>query len=108
MSSKHFNNSLDHLESEVANYFSELLATQNEIIIFDEADLEHDTPDDYLECRNAINGNVFDVHPLKVTNKGIEFIDTDGGDRTHLIRLSALRCIQDRINLCELLENNLT
>ena len=108
MSSKNFNNSLDHLESEVANYFSELLATQNEIIIFDEADLEHDTPDDYLEMRNDITGNVFDVHPLKVTNKGIEVIETDGGDRKHLIRLSDLSGIQDRINLCELIENNLT
>jgi len=108
MSSKNFNNSLDHLESEVANYFSELLAKQSEIIIFDEADLEHDTPDDYLEMRNDITGNVFDVHPLKVTNKGIEVIETDGGDKRHLIKLSDLSGIQDRINLCELMENNLT
>ena len=108
MKSKFFNNDLDHLESEVANYFSELLAKQSEIIIFDEADLEHDTPDDYLEMRNDITGNVFDVHPLKVTNKGIEVIETDGGDKRHLIKLSDLSGIQDRINLCELMENNLT
>ena len=108
MSSKNFNNSLDHLESEVANYFSELLAKQNEIIIFDEADLEHDTPDDYLECRNDITGNVFDVHPLKVNENGIIVVKADGSFKRHLLKLSDLSGIQDRINLCELLENNLT
>ena len=108
MSSKNFNNSLDHLESEVANYFSELLATQDEIIIFNEVDLEHDTPDDYLECRNDITGNVFDVHPLKVNKNGILVVEADGSFTRHLLKLSDLSGIQDRINLCELLENNLT
>jgi hypothetical protein len=108
MSSKNFNNSLDHLESEVANHFSELLATQDEIIIFNEVDLEHDTPDDYLECRNDITGNVFDVHPLKVNKNGILVVEADGSFTRHLLKLSDLSSIQDRINLCELLENNLT
>ena len=108
MKSKFFNNDLDHLESEVANYFSELLATQDEIIIFNEVDLEHDTPDDYLECRNDITGNVFDVHPLKVNQNGILVVEADGSFTRHLLKLSDLSSIQDRINLCELLENNLT
>ena len=107
MSTKNFNTDLDHLESEVANYFSELLATQDEIIIFDEADLEHETPDDYLEMRNDITGNVFDVHPLKVSKDGILVVEADGSFIRHLIKLSDLSSIQDRINLCELLENNL-
>jgi hypothetical protein len=108
MSSKNFNNSLDHLESEVANYFSELLAKQSEIIIFDEVDLEHDTPDDYLEMRNDITANVFDVHPLKVNQDGILVVESDGSFTRHLIKLSDFSGIQDRINLCELMENNLT
>jgi hypothetical protein len=108
MSSKHFNNSLDHLESEVANYFSELLATQNEIIIFDETDLEQDLPDDYLECRNDITGDVFDVQPLKVNLEGIHTIDAGDSSKRHLIRLSDLGSVQDRITICELMENNLT
>ena len=40
MSSKNFNNDLDLLETQVAIYFSELLKTNDEIIIFDEVDLE--------------------------------------------------------------------
>ena len=108
MKSKFFNNDLDHLESEVANYFSELLTTQDEIIIFDEVDLEHDTPDDYLECRNDITGNVFDVHPLKVNKNGILVVETDGSFTRHLLKLSDLSGIQDRIMICELMENNLT
>jgi len=107
MSSKTFNNDLDNLESEVANYFSELLNQQKEIIIFNEDDLEQDTPDDYLEYRNDITGNVIDVHPLKVDEFGIHVIESDGSGQRHTLRLSDLASIQDKINLCELMENNL-
>ena len=107
MSSKTFNNDLDNLESEVANYFSELLNQQKEFIIFSEEDLEHDTPDDYLECRNDITGNVFDVHPLKVNHEGILVVEADGSFVRHLLRLSDLSSIQDRITICELMESNL-
>lgn len=96
---------LDLLENQLARYFSELLNQKEEFIIFAEEDLEYDSPDEYLEMRNDITGNVFDVHPLRVTDRGIEVIETDGGDRRHTIRLSDLSSIQDRINLCELMEN---
>lgn len=105
MSIKNFNNDLDNLESEVANFFSELLNKQKEIVIFDEDDLEHDTPDDYLECRNDISGDVFDVHPLKVNENGILVVEADGSFKRHLLKFSDLSSIQDRINLCELMEN---
>ncbi len=105
MSIKNFNNDLDNLESEVANFFSELLNKQKEIVIFDEDDLEHDTPDDYLEYRNDITGNVIDVHPLKVDAFGIHCIDANGNGQRHTLRFSDLSSVQDRINLCELMEN---
>ena len=104
---KEFTNDLMGLENRVSNYFSELLNKQKEFIIFSEEDLEHDTPDDYLECRNDITGNVFDVHPLKVTENGILVVEADGSFVRHLLRLSDLTSIQDRINLCELMKNNL-
>jgi hypothetical protein len=107
MSSKNFNNDLDLLETQVAIYFSELLKTNDEIIIFDEVDLEHDTPDDYLEMRNDITGNVFDVHPLKVSKEGILVIEADGSYTRHLINLQDLSSIQDKINLIELMEKSL-
>ena len=107
MSSKTFNNDLDNLESEVARHFTELLETQKEITIFEEVDLEHDTPDDYLECRNDITGNVFDVHPLKVTHEGILVVEADGSFVRHLLKLSDLSSIQDRINICELMESKM-
>lgn len=105
MNTRILNQDLDNLEAEVQSYFYELLSKQDEFVIFAEEDLEHDSPDDYLEMRNDITGNVFDVHPLKVTNRGIEVIETDGGDRRHIIGLSDLSSIQDRINLCEIMEN---
>jgi hypothetical protein len=107
MSIKTFRNELNNLERQVANYFSELLNKQKEFIIFNEVDLEHDTPDDYLEYRNDITGNVFDVHPLKVTENGILVVEADGSFVRHLLRLSDLTSTQDRINLCKLMEDNL-
>lgn len=100
-------NELNILEMKVSMYFSELLKVQKEIIIFDEADLEHDTPDDYLEYRNEITGNVIDVHPLKVDGFGIHVIDADGGIRKRVLRFSDFATIQDRLNICGLMENNL-
>jgi hypothetical protein len=107
MSIKTFRNELNNLERQVADHFSELLNKQKEFIIFNEEDLEHDSPDDYLECRNDITGNVFDVHPLKVTENGILVVEADGSFVRHLLRLSDLTSTQDRINLCELMEINL-
>jgi hypothetical protein len=99
------NQDLDNLEAEVSNYFSQLLAQQEEFVIFTEEDIEHESPDDYLEVRNDITGNVFDIHPLKVTRQGILGVTTDGEFVRHLCLLSDLSSIQDRINLCELMEN---
>ncbi len=107
MSSKSFNNELDQLETNVSNYFSELISNIDEVVIFDEVDLEHDTPDDYLEMRNDITGNVFDVHPLKVSKRGILVIEADGSFTRHLISLHDLSSIQDKINLIELIEKSL-
>jgi hypothetical protein len=107
MSSKNLNNDLDQLETQVYNYFNELLDKLDEIVIFDECDLEHDTPDDYLEMRNDITGNVFDVHPLKVSKDGILVVEADGSFVRHLIRLSDLSSTQDKITLIELMENSL-
>ena len=107
MSSKNFNNDLDSLETQIYHYFNELLEKQGEIVIFDECDLEHDTPDDYLEMRNDITGNVFDVHPLKVSQNGILVIEADGSFVRHLIKLQDLGSTQDKITLIELMENSL-
>jgi hypothetical protein len=107
MSSKNFNNDLDLLETQVNQYFNELLEKQGEIVIFDESDLEHDTPDDYLEMRNDITGNVFDVHPLKVSKDGILVVEADGSFVRHLIKLHDLGSIQDKITIIELMEDNL-
>lgn len=106
MSSKNFNNSLDQLEAEVAICFNELLQEKNEIVIFDESDLEFESPEDYLEVRNDITGSVFDVHPLKVSKEGILVVEADGSYIRHIIKFQDLSSLQDRINLLELMENN--
>jgi hypothetical protein len=107
MSIVKFKNDLTKLETDVANHFSELIKNHKEFIIFDEVDLEDDTPDDYLEMRNDITGDVFDVHPLKVNNSGILVVEAEETSKMHLIRFSDLSSINDRINLIELMENSL-
>jgi hypothetical protein len=107
MSSKNLNKELEQLEMQVYHYFNELLEKQEEIVIFDECDLEHETPDDYLEMRNDITGNVFDVHPLKVSNNGILVVEADGSFVRHLIKLQDLSSTQDKIALIQLMENSL-
>lgn len=99
------NQDLDNLEADVQSYFNELLSKQDEFVIFAEEDLEHDTPDDYLEVRNDITGDVFDIHPLKVTREGILGVTADGEFNKYTCLLSDLSSVQDRINLCELMEN---
>lgn len=105
MNTRILNQDLDNLERDTAMLFSQLLQQQEEFVIFTEEDLEHDSPDEYLEVRNDITGNVFDIHPLKVTREGILGVTTDGEFVRHLCLLSDLSSIQDRINLCELMEN---
>jgi hypothetical protein len=107
MSSKNLNKELEQLEMQVYHYFNELLEKQEEIVIFDECDLEHDTPDDYLEMRNDITGNVFDVHPLKVSQNGILVVEADGSFVRHLIKLQDLSSTQDKIALIQLMEKSL-
>ena len=107
MSSKNLNKELEQLELQVYHYFNELLEKQEEIVIFDESDLEHETPDDYLEMRNDITGNVFDVHPLKVSQNGILVVEADGSFVRHLIKLQDLGSTQDKITLIQLMENSL-
>ena len=105
MNTRILNADLDNLERDTAMLFSQLLEQQEEFVIFTEEDLEHDTPDDYLEVRNDITGDVFDVHPLRVTREGIVVVTAEGEFNKYTCLLSDLSSVQDRINLCELMEN---
>jgi len=107
MGSRHFNHDLDLLESEIAIYFNKLLEKQEQYVIFDEKLLKDNIPEHYLEMRDTFTGIIFDVHPLKVTKQGIYVLEADNTDKTHIINLHDLANIQDRINIIELMENNL-
>ena len=98
---------IDVLITHIQMTFEEMLYKQKEIVIFDEKDLENDTPDNYLEIRDKETGNVFDVHPLKVIKVGnyydIEVVTADGKFTKHSIKMFDLS-IEDRINLIELMD----
>lgn len=107
MDTTNLNNQLDNLEKEVSLYFNHLLTQKEEFIIFDKKDLVDDTPDNYLEMRNDFTGDLYDVQALSVNKKGIEVIDTSGSNNIFLIGLQDLASTQNRIALCELMEDEL-
>ncbi len=101
---------LDMLITHIQMKFENMLYAQKEYIIFNEDDLQHDTPDDYLEMRDKTTGNVFDIHPLKVVrednNHYIDVVTADGEFTKHRIRIYDI-VLEDRIKLLELMEQNL-
>jgi hypothetical protein len=100
---------LAQIESDVAKRFTQLLKDQADFEIIDADDiLNGECPDDYFEMRNDITGNVFDVHVIRVTEEGILVMEADDYSKKHLISLSKLGSIDDRINLCGLMEERLT
>lgn len=99
---------LEHIEKRVSEYFSTLLQVRKEFIFFSEEELEYADHDVYLEVRNDITGYVFDVHPLKVTQEGIiVVIEAFNNDQVHHIKFSDFCSVQDKITLCELMEEEL-
>jgi hypothetical protein len=100
---------LDMLITHIQMKFENMLYAQKEYIIFNEDDLQHDTPDDYLEMRDYYC-NVFDIHPLKVVrednNHYIDVVTADGEFTKHRIRIYDI-VLEDRIKLLELMEQNL-
>lgn len=95
---------IEVLKTHIQMTFEEMLYKQEEFIIFAEEDLQHDIPNDYLEMRDEITGDVFDVHPIKVSREGIEVVEADGTFTKHTIKMWDLS-IEDRIILLELMEN---
>ena len=95
---------IEVLKTHIQMTFEEMLYKQEEFIIFAEEDLQHDIPNDYLEMRDEISGDVFDVHPIKVSREGIEVVEADGTFTKHTIKMWDLS-IEDRIILLELMEN---
>jgi hypothetical protein len=107
MTTTNLNNQLDNLEKEVSLYFNHLLTQKEEFIIFDKKDLVDGTPDNYLEMRNDFTGEVYDVQALSINKNGIEVVDASGSNNIFLIRLQDLACVQNRIALCVLMEDEI-
>lgn len=107
MNASILSNNLEFIEKQVSEYFSTLLQIRDEFVFFSDEELEYADHDVYLEVRNDITGEVFDAHPLKVSTKGILVIEAFGSDRKCRIKLSDLCSTQDKITLCELMEEEL-
>ncbi len=98
---------LDLLENKLSTEFSNLIKDKDEIVLYDEFDIENgDLPDDYFDYRNDVTGNVIEIHILKITPNGIHCIEAQNNTKNHDIKFSDLATTYDRVNLCELIEAN--
>lgn len=108
MNASILSNNLEFIEKQVSEYFSTLLQIRDEFVFFSDEELEYADHDVYLEVRNDITGEVFDAHPLKVTQEGIiVVIEAFNNDQVHHIKFSDFCSVQDKITLCELMEEEL-
>ena len=95
----------NELESELAQRFSSLLHSNEEIILFENSDLENgESPEDYFERRTQLCGKVVEIFILKVSYYGISTIDAQNNNNKNIIRFSELATIEDRLNLLGLME----
>jgi len=99
---------INEIELDLSKYFSKLITDNTEIIIIDDFDtILDDAPDDYFEWRNEITGGVSDVHVIKVDEYGIYVMNAQNYSARYTIKFSDLGSINDRINLCKLMEATL-
>ena len=98
-----FRQQLANLESEVLNAISDIRNNFGTFIFLSTEDIESGECDEYFEIRNDITGNVFDVHIVSVSDKGIKVVEANDSTQFHTIRVSDLASIQDKINLYKML-----
>jgi hypothetical protein len=101
-----FRKEFNSLEERLSLRFNELLLINDEIVLFDQNDLdiENDLPDNIFEVRNDITGDMFNVYIVKVSKIGLLAFEVNDSTRKHIIKLSDLASTLDRINLIELME----
>lgn len=98
-----FRQQLANLESEVLNAILDIRNNFGTFIFLSTEDIESGECDEYFEIRNDITGDVFDVHIVSVSDKGIKVVEANDSTQFHTIRVSDLASIQDKINLYEML-----
>jgi hypothetical protein len=114
---KKYKERLGELTIDVANKFNDLIEEHKEFdfalaIAEEDGDMTNEeTIEDYLEerdlfislptieCRNDISGNVFDVHVMKVNERGIYCVELEDTSRTHILKFSDIAGIYDQITL---------
>lgn len=94
---------LANLESEVLNAISDIRNNFGTFIFLSAEDVENGECDEYFEMRNDITGNVFDVHIISVSDKGIKVVEANDSTRFHTIGVNDFATIEDKINLYEIL-----
>ena len=100
-----FRNRLKNLEFDLATKFTELLEEQSFYQLNDIKDF--DDIDDCFEITNDITGNVIEVFGLYVTNGWIRVVEAEDKTQEHTIKFDDLADIRDRIELLNLMYNEL-
>jgi hypothetical protein len=101
-----FEKRLFDLSQEVNSRFLELRELKSEYILFTEEEVENGYAETYSEVRNK-NGEIIDVHIIKVDSNGIDVINADDSEKRYYIGFMDLADVADRITLVNLMENQL-
>ena len=94
---------LELLKKEVLNSILDIRKNFSTITFLTDEEIENGECDDYLEVRNDITGNVFDVHLVSISPEGIKVVEADDTTRFHTIGVHDFATIEDKINLYEML-----
>jgi hypothetical protein len=92
------------LEEDISSAYSELLKNRKEFIFLTEEDIENGDYENYFEARSQDNGNVYDIHIIKVDGIGIEVIEAEDDTKRYYVSFEDLADIQDRVVLIEIMQ----
>jgi len=115
---ENFKKVLQDLELAVSIEFNKLIDEKQTIdfakkLIDEEEGIENESFDEIMnerdlyiclptiEVRNDMTGNVFDVHVLSITNRGIKVVEMDSTDCSHIIKFSDIASVNDKIELLD-------
>jgi len=98
-----FRHDLDLLQKRVVNKFTELRDANPRIEFLTQEDVVNGDYEEYLDARNSINGETYEICVIGIDEQGIEVYKVDSGSIRH-ISFNDLASLEDKISLVELME----
>ena len=99
---ENYRQQLNDLQTKVSLAVGELRAKHPNIVLNTYNDYQNSEIDEYLEVRNDLSGDTYDVHLLRVDDRGYHVVSVNDGNE-HTIGLFDFASTIDVINVYEML-----